>query len=104
MVQLGFYFHMKRAMGSASLTLTRPLAFATSFMLFVSVVIALFKDIPDIKGDRKVRQDSRRYLKRSISLPVTLISQRTVGFVDIASHLSTGVFKQPCCTIHSRTK
>lgn len=55
MVQLGFFFHMKRALGSASLTVTRPLAFALSFMLFVSIVIALFKDIPDIKGDRKVR-------------------------------------------------
>ena len=55
MVQLGFFFHMKRALGSGSLEVTRPLGFALSFMLFVSVVIALFKDIPDIKGDRRVR-------------------------------------------------
>lgn len=53
MVQLGFYFHMKQALGAASYTLTRPLAFAVGFMLFVSIVIALFKDIPDIKGDRQ---------------------------------------------------
>ncbi|WVZ79110.1 hypothetical protein U9M48_026728 [Paspalum notatum var. saurae] len=31
---------------------TRPLIFATGFMTFFSVVIALFKDIPDIEGDR----------------------------------------------------
>jgi homogentisate phytyltransferase/homogentisate geranylgeranyltransferase len=31
---------------------TRPLMFATGFMTFFSVVIALFKDIPDIEGDR----------------------------------------------------
>uniref|UniRef100_A0A0D3GJH5 Uncharacterized protein n=1 Tax=Oryza barthii TaxID=65489 RepID=A0A0D3GJH5_9ORYZ len=31
---------------------TRPLIFATAFMTFFSVVIALFKDIPDIEGDR----------------------------------------------------
>ncbi len=54
MVQLGFYFHMKQALGAASYTLTRPLAFAVGFMLFVSIVIALFKDIPDIQGDLQV--------------------------------------------------
>lgn len=53
MVQLGFYFHMKQALGAAAYTLTRPLAFAVGFMLFVSIVIALFKDIPDIQGDRQ---------------------------------------------------
>ncbi|XP_062103703.1 homogentisate phytyltransferase 1, chloroplastic-like [Humulus lupulus] len=31
---------------------SRPLIFATAFMSFFSVVIALFKDIPDIDGDR----------------------------------------------------
>lgn len=55
MVQLGFFFHMKLAMGAPSLTLTRPLIFAISFMLLFSVVIALFKDIPDVKGDAQVR-------------------------------------------------
>ena len=54
MVQLGFYFHMKQALGITALTVTRPLAFALTFMLFVSIVISLFKDIPDIKGDRRV--------------------------------------------------
>lgn len=54
MVQLGFFFHMKQALGSPSLTLTRPLIFAISFMLLFSVVIALFKDIPDVKGDKQV--------------------------------------------------
>lgn len=54
MVQLGFYYHMRQAVGAAQVAMTRPLAFALSFMLFVSIVIALFKDIPDIKGDRLV--------------------------------------------------
>ncbi|MEW5305681.1 MAG: hypothetical protein WDW38_011512 [Sanguina aurantia] len=30
---------------------TRPLAFTVAFMLLFSVVIALFKDIPDVEGD-----------------------------------------------------
>ena len=50
-VQLGFYFHIKHALGTAQLTLTRPLLFTMAFMLLFSVVIALFKDIPDVKGD-----------------------------------------------------
>lgn len=51
LVQLGFYFHMKLAMGVPVVTLTRPLIFAMSFMLAFSIVIALFKDIPDVEGD-----------------------------------------------------
>jgi homogentisate phytyltransferase/homogentisate geranylgeranyltransferase len=51
MVQLGFYHHIKQAVGAAQLELTRPLLFTVGFMLLFSVVIALFKDIPDVKGD-----------------------------------------------------
>ncbi len=54
MVQLGFFSHMKLALGASSLMLTRPLIFAISFMLLFSIVIALFKDIPDVKGDAQV--------------------------------------------------
>ncbi|KAK9830076.1 hypothetical protein WJX72_009619 [[Myrmecia] bisecta] len=53
MVQLGFYFHMKQALGAATLTMTRPLQFAVTFMFFISIVIALFKDIPDVRGDQQ---------------------------------------------------
>ena len=58
MVQLGFFSHMKLALGAPSLTLTRPLIFAISFMLLFSIVIALFKDIPDVKGDAQVGSTS----------------------------------------------
>lgn len=53
LVQLGFFFHMQLAMGSAAPAITRPIAFATAFMLLFSVVIALFKDVPDVAGDSK---------------------------------------------------
>ena len=55
LVQFGFFGHMKRVMGFQSFTVTRPLIFAASFMLLFSIVIALFKDIPDVKGDGQVR-------------------------------------------------
>jgi hypothetical protein len=54
MVQLGFFFHMKMAMGANALALTRPLIYAIVIMLVFSIVIALFKDIPDVKGDAQV--------------------------------------------------
>lgn len=65
LVQLGFYFHMKQSLGYSRLVLTRPLVFTMCFMLFFSIVIALFKDIPDVRGDRQVslpKHVSRAYL------------------------------------------
>lgn len=52
-VQLGFFRHMQQAIGIQSLQLTPELVFTVGFMLFFSIVIALFKDIPDVKGDVK---------------------------------------------------
>lgn len=54
LVQLGFFFHMRQVVGDAQLVLTRPLLFTICFMLCFSIVIALFKDIPDVKGDLQV--------------------------------------------------
>ena len=54
MVQLGFYFHMQQALGGSRIALTWPLVFAVCFMLVFSIVIALFKDIPDVEGDSQV--------------------------------------------------
>jgi 4-hydroxybenzoate polyprenyltransferase len=51
-VQLGFYLHMRCAVLGLPLTWTQPLLFGTAFMSLCSVVIALFKDIPDVAGDR----------------------------------------------------
>ncbi|XP_042483051.1 homogentisate phytyltransferase 1, chloroplastic-like isoform X2 [Macadamia integrifolia] len=51
-VQLAFFLHMETFVFRRPAILTRPLIFATSFMSFFSLVIAMFKDIPDIDGDR----------------------------------------------------
>nr|AEZ53107.1 aromatic prenyltransferase [Epimedium acuminatum] len=50
-VQLAFFLHIQTFVYRRPAILTRPLIFATAFMSFFSVVIALFKDIPDIEGD-----------------------------------------------------
>lgn len=70
LVQFGFFFHMQRALlmgvgigglllpttathaSFASLYSSPALLFATAFMFVFSVVIALFKDIPDARGDK----------------------------------------------------
>lgn len=51
-VQIAFYLHIQSSVYKRPAILTKPLIFATAFMCFFSVVIALFKDIPDVDGDR----------------------------------------------------
>ena len=55
LVQFGFYMHMQHVMGVRHYIVSRPVVFAMSFMLLFSIVIALFKDIPDIQGDSQVQ-------------------------------------------------
>uniref|UniRef100_A0ACD5UXQ9 Uncharacterized protein n=1 Tax=Avena sativa TaxID=4498 RepID=A0ACD5UXQ9_AVESA len=50
-VQLAFFLHIQTFIFRRLVAFSRPLIFATAFMTFFSVVIALFKDIPDIEGD-----------------------------------------------------
>ncbi|KAG9456347.1 hypothetical protein H6P81_000855 [Aristolochia fimbriata] len=51
-VQLAFFLHMQTFVFQRPAIFSKSLIFATAFMSFFSVVIALFKDIPDIDGDR----------------------------------------------------
>ncbi|XVE71847.1 hypothetical protein DITRI_Ditri10aG0184500 [Diplodiscus trichospermus] len=51
-VQLAFYLHIQTHVFGRPAIFPKPLIFATAFMSFFSVVIALFKDIPDIEGDK----------------------------------------------------
>ncbi|KAK6127072.1 hypothetical protein DH2020_039184 [Rehmannia glutinosa] len=61
-VQIAFYLHVQHHTDmichfqmyvyGRPAVLTKPVIFATAFMSFFSVVIALFKDIPDIVGDK----------------------------------------------------
>ncbi|KNA23057.1 hypothetical protein SOVF_027980 [Spinacia oleracea] len=51
-VQIAFFLHMQTHVFGRPAAFSRPVIFATAFMSFFSVVIALFKDIPDMEGDR----------------------------------------------------
>uniref|UniRef100_A0A0E0LE00 Homogentisate phytyltransferase n=1 Tax=Oryza punctata TaxID=4537 RepID=A0A0E0LE00_ORYPU len=52
LVQLAFFAHMQQHVLKRPLAPTKSVVFATLFMCCFSSVIALFKDIPDIDGDR----------------------------------------------------
>ncbi|XP_073305044.1 homogentisate phytyltransferase 1, chloroplastic isoform X1 [Primulina huaijiensis] len=52
-VQIAFYLHIQMFVFGRPAVFAKPVIFATAFMSFFSVVIALFKDIPDIVGDKK---------------------------------------------------
>ncbi|WVZ79197.1 hypothetical protein U9M48_026805 [Paspalum notatum var. saurae] len=52
LVQLAFFSHMQQHVLKRPLAPTRSVVFATFFMCCFSTVIALFKDIPDVDGDR----------------------------------------------------
>lgn len=51
-VQIAFFLHIQTHVYRRHAVFSRPVIFATAFMSFFSVVIALFKDIPDIDGDK----------------------------------------------------
>ncbi|KAK9928433.1 hypothetical protein M0R45_025569 [Rubus argutus] len=51
-VQVAFYVHIQKYVLGREIVITKPLVFAVVFMCIFSVVIALFKDIPDVDGDR----------------------------------------------------
>ncbi|XP_019054296.1 PREDICTED: homogentisate geranylgeranyltransferase, chloroplastic-like [Nelumbo nucifera] len=51
-VQLAFFVHIQKYVLGRSVVFSKSVVFATVFMCFFSTVIALFKDIPDVDGDR----------------------------------------------------
>ncbi|KAG8075133.1 hypothetical protein GUJ93_ZPchr0006g44026 [Zizania palustris] len=52
LVQLAFFAHMQQHVLKRPLAPTKSVVFATLFMCCFSSVIALFKDIPDVDGDK----------------------------------------------------
>eukprot|EP00210_Caulerpa_lentillifera_P007151 g6841.t1 len=53
-VQLGFYLHMKYSLGTEVFQLSKSVVYTLMLFCYYSIVIAMFKDIPDFKGDLKV--------------------------------------------------
>ncbi|KAH0670703.1 hypothetical protein KY290_026102 [Solanum tuberosum] len=51
-VQFAFFAHIQKYVLVRPILYTRSLFFAVTFMCIFTAVIALFKDIPDVNGDR----------------------------------------------------
>ncbi|XP_030956235.1 homogentisate phytyltransferase 1, chloroplastic-like isoform X1 [Quercus lobata] len=52
-VQLAYFLHTQNYVLGRPVMITKSLVFAAAFMCFFSAVIALFKDIPDVDGDKE---------------------------------------------------
>ncbi|XP_044440254.1 homogentisate geranylgeranyltransferase-like isoform X2 [Triticum aestivum] len=85
LVQLAFFAHMQQHVLARPLAATKSLVFATLFMCCFSAVIALFKDIPDVDGDRdfgiqslSVRLGPQRVYQLCISILLTAYGAATV--------------------------
>ncbi|KAF0902857.1 hypothetical protein E2562_019160 [Oryza meyeriana var. granulata] len=84
LVQLAFFAHMQQHVLKRPLAPTKSVVFATLFMCCFSAVIALFKDIPDIDGDRHFGVES---------LSVRLGPQRHMGLASWQEHHLRNYFK-----------
>ncbi|KAK7283667.1 hypothetical protein RIF29_13350 [Crotalaria pallida] len=50
---LGYYFHMQTQVFKRQATFSRPLILSIAILSLYFLVVALFKDIPDVEGDKK---------------------------------------------------
>jgi homogentisate phytyltransferase/homogentisate geranylgeranyltransferase len=83
LVQFGFFFHMREMVRKAGMdaleTNTNGLFFATAFMFVFSIVIALFKDIPDVRGDRMNKMNTL-----SVRLGTKKVFWTCIGLLQVA--------------------
>ncbi|KAK1612961.1 hypothetical protein QYE76_036634 [Lolium multiflorum] len=96
LVQLAFFAHMQHHVLMRPLAPTKSLVFATFFMCCFSAVIALFKDIPDIDGDRdfgiqslSVKLGPHRVYQLCISILLT-----AYGAATLVGASSTNLFQK----------
>ncbi|KAM0930436.1 hypothetical protein ACQ4PT_001115 [Festuca glaucescens] len=96
LVQLAFFAHMQQHVLMRPLAPTKSLVFATVFMCCFSAVIALFKDIPDIDGDRdfgiqslSVKLGPHRVYQLCISILLT-----AYGAATLVGASSTNLFQK----------
>jgi homogentisate phytyltransferase / homogentisate geranylgeranyltransferase len=85
---------MRLADGSTSIALENSVLFMTAFMAFFSIVIALFKDIPDVRGDRM--HDTRT---ASVRYGVNRVFWVCVGMLHVAYACAVGYAAYVCCGI-----
>lgn len=96
-VQLGFFSHITTSVMGLEFEWTSALMFGTGFMVLFSVAIALFKDLPDILGDKKAGLQTF-----SVRLGPKLIFRACIGLLLTAYVSAIGVGLLCCNTGWSR--
>jgi len=92
-VNLGLYSHFQQLM-QGEVELSAPIVFLTGFMSIFGLVIALFKDIPDMEGDRRfaIATFSLRFGQERISkFCIGILAACYLAFIALGSYfLLTG--------------
>ncbi len=84
-VNLGLYSHFQQVM-QGRVELSAPIVWLTGFMSIFGLVIALFKDIPDMEGDRQfaIATFSLRFGPERISrFCITILAFCYLGFIGV---------------------
>jgi len=84
-VNLGLYSHFQQVM-QGRVELSGPIVWLTGFMSIFGLVIALFKDIPDMEGDRQfaIATFSLRFGPERISrFCITILAFCYLGFIGV---------------------
>ncbi|MFS8857453.1 homogentisate phytyltransferase [Synechococcus sp. H55.7] len=88
-VNLGLYSHFQQVM-QGRVELSAPIVWLTGFMSIFGLVIALFKDIPDMEGDRQfaIATFSLRFGPERISrFCITILAFCYLGFIGVGISL-----------------
>ena len=96
-VQFGFYLHASSAVLGRPPALGGAVVAAAAFMCLFSLVIAFFKDIPDVEGDRRstIRTLSVRFgEQRVFDLCIGLLLAAYAGAVGAGQQLA-----EPVCRV-----
>lgn len=102
LVQLGFSLHAQLATGQA-MQITRPIAATMGLMAVFSLVIAFFKDIPDVHGDEKntIRTLSVRLGPRTVfHICMGLLTAIYAGAIGYSALACKGSFRIASSAAH----
>ncbi|XP_029130497.1 homogentisate phytyltransferase 1, chloroplastic [Cajanus cajan] len=95
-VQFAFFLHMQMHVFKRPIIFPKSLILATTLMGFFSSVIALFKDIPDIKGDQifDIKSFSVRFGKKRMFWICVSLLEMAYGIAVMAGATSSNLWSK----------
>lgn len=95
-VNLGLFFHFNKIINSAQNT-SPSIYILTGFILIFTVAIAIFKDVPDLEGDRQYQIQTFSLMLGKAS--VFNFTRWTIAIAYIAT-ISAGIFTLPTVNLY----